>query len=70
VDIQKILAELHEERRQVNDAILSLERLTQGLQERKPTVTGQSGPDGGKRGGTASPAPRVKMKVKTKAAGS
>jgi hypothetical protein len=71
MDIKKILAELHEERRQVNDVILSLERLSQGLQGRKnmPTAASLLGFESGKRSGTASPAPRAKMKVKTKAAG-
>lgn len=76
MDIQKILAELHEERRQVNDVILSLERLAQGLQGRKnvPTAAGLLGFAGGKRSRTASPTARARnvkpeQKVKTKAAG-
>ncbi len=77
MDIQKILAELHEERQQVNDVILSLERLSQGLQGRKngPTAASLLGLDGGKRSRTASPKARAKtgkleQKVKAKSAGS
>jgi hypothetical protein len=75
MDIQKILALLHEERRRVNDVILSLERL-QSSQGRKnePTASSQQGSEGGKRTGTAGPVARAKtdkpeQKVKSKAAG-
>lgn len=75
VNIQKLLAELHSERRQVNDVILSLERLSQ-FQGRKnvPTALSQLGIEGGKRARTVSHAARaqmkMKIKVKSKAAGS
>jgi hypothetical protein len=77
MDIQKILALLHVERRQVNDVILSLERLSQSAQAQKnvPTSTKQQIIDGGKQTGTVSSvarakAPKVEPKVRTKAAGS
>jgi hypothetical protein len=77
MDIHKILVLLHEERRRVNDVILSLERLSQGPQARKnvPTAPNQQIVEGGKRTRTVSPVARAKMpklepKVKTKAAGS
>jgi hypothetical protein len=75
VDIQKILAELHEERRQVNEVIVSLERLSQGLQGRKnvPTAARLLALDGGKRTRTASPKARANGKAeqtgKAKSAG-
>ena len=74
MDIQKILAQLHEERRRVNDAILTLERLTQGTQRKgTPTATNRRIVEG-KLTGTASPAaraksPKTEQKVRSKAAG-
>ena len=78
MDIQRILAELHEERRQVNEVIQILERLEHGIARRKdlPTTIGLQGLEGGKRKRTASPVARVtstpeqkKPAVKVKAAG-
>ncbi len=78
MDMQRILAELHEERRQVNEVIQILERLAQGIERRKdlPTAIGLQGLEGGKRKRTASPVARVtstqeqkKPAVRAKAAG-
>ncbi len=78
MDIRKILADLHAEREQVNEVILILERLEQGMKRRKdfPTELGLQGPESGKRKRTASPATRAKTNhepkkpvVKAKAAG-
>jgi hypothetical protein len=35
MDLQRILSQLHEERRRVNDVILTLERLADGLGKRR-----------------------------------
>lgn len=77
MDLHKILAELHDERRQVNDAILSLERLMQGPRSAKnvPTAASSQSLESGKRTRTVSPQARVKntrleQKVKAKTAGS
>jgi hypothetical protein len=78
MDIQRILAQLHEERRQVNEVIQILERLAQGIERRKdlPTAMSLQGIESGKRKRTASPVTRVKstqeqkkLGVKAKAAG-
>jgi hypothetical protein len=78
MDIQGILAQLHAERRQVNEVILILERLAQGIERRKdlPTALGLQSLTGGKRKRTAGPESRVKLTqepkkpvVKAKAAG-
>ena len=78
MDIQRILAELHEERRQVNEVIQIMERLAEGIGRRKnlPTAFGLQGIGRGKRKPAASPVTRVKTTqeqkkpaVKAKAAG-
>jgi len=79
MDIQSILAQLHKERQHVNEVILILERLAQGIERRKnlPTAMSLQGLEGDKRRRTASPdARRNVLKVeekkptaKTKAAG-
>jgi len=77
MDLHKIIALLHRERQQVNDVILSLERLSHGTQGRKnvPTATNLQNVEGGKRTRTVSPmarakTPKFEAKVRTKAAGS
>jgi hypothetical protein len=62
MDIQIILAALHEERQQVNDVILSLERLSRALQGRKnvPTATSRHGFEGDKRTRTVTTGTRAK----------
>jgi hypothetical protein len=78
MDIQAILAQLHAKRQQVNEVILILERLAQGIEQRKdlPTALGLQGKQSGKRKRTASPEARAKSTpehkkpaVKAKAAG-
>ena len=78
MDIQRILAQLHAERQQVNEVIQILERLAQGIKRRQdlPAALGLQSLVGGKRKRTASPESRVKLTqeqkkpaVKAKAAG-
>jgi hypothetical protein len=61
MDIHKILALLHAERRRVNEVILSLERLY-GIKGKKnvPTALGLLGTESGKRKRTVSPGTRAK----------
>jgi hypothetical protein len=63
MDIQKILAKLHEEHRQVNEAILILERLAQGIGRRKglPAAMNLQGVGGGKWSRMVGPATRAKV---------
>jgi|WetSurMetagenome_2_1015567.scaffolds.fasta_scaffold989030_1 hypothetical protein len=78
MDIQRILAQLHAERQQVNEVIQILERLAQGIKRRQdfPTALSLQGLAGGKRKRTVSPEARAKLTqepkkpaVKGKAAG-
>jgi hypothetical protein len=68
MDIQKILAQLHAERQQVNEVIQILERLTQGIERRKdlPTALSLQGLEGDRRKRTASPVTRVKSTLESK----
>jgi hypothetical protein len=63
MEIQNILAELREERRQVSEVILILERLAQGIQRRKtlPTAMSLQALEGGKPKRTVSPETRAKL---------